>query len=119
MWNLLGIATLAFAITWFPYWYYIIKHVIYNNQGHSFERLDSSLKPVSLYDFICFKIQTNSFYLNYALNPIFYSFFNRRFRQNVLILFQNIFKSLFVLCYCCQRCKKFDNIPYPAINDNE
>lgn len=52
-------------------------------------------------EFLLTKIIKNSFYLNYVLNPLFYSFVNRRFRQNVCVIFQLLLKFLLKYCCCC------------------
>ena len=101
--RVLGIATLALTLTWTPYWIFILKstkHLGYNL--HLSPKLTSS--PV-IYFFLI-KLSKNSYYLNYLLNPIFYSFLNQRFRQHVNGLFETIFKFLFKFCcFCCYKIK--------------
>ena len=95
-----GVATLAFTLTWLPFWHDVIENLIGNYQEASRPKSTIHSGPISLIDFILIKTQRNSFYLNYVLNPIFYSFVNRRFRQNVLVLFKKVLEKV---CCCCRK----------------
>jgi hypothetical protein len=100
--KVLGFATLAFAITWAPYWLFQfgvlgLKPLRVRELGNSAQALES----------IALKLLKNSFYLNYMLNPLFYSFVNKRFRHNLLSILKKCGKLIvhsyyFVMyiCYC-------------------
>ncbi len=94
--RILGIATLAFTVTWTPFWYYNLNY--FNLEDNS-----KSLMKTDISQFIFLKFIKNSFYLNYVLNPLFYSFVNQRFRRNVANIFEKIFKLItkYCCCYCC------------------
>ena len=89
--KLLGIATLAFAFTWMPYWVYVYMLKFKFN-----DYLINGLIKSTAGSYLLVKCLKNSFYLNYILNPIFYSFVNKRFRQNLVALYQKIVKF-----FCC------------------
>jgi hypothetical protein len=106
--RVLGVATLAFALTWSPYWYYVLKtnanttsrRVV--NEPNEFLYVDVS----TMGDYLLKRFLKNSFYLNYVLNPIFYSFVNQRFRRNVASLFRKLTKCVLNLVCCCLINKK-------------
>jgi hypothetical protein len=118
--RILGISTLAFLLTWVPYWYYVIftesrfeteissasdesttttmSHYYYQQQVLTIIIINDSKYYLK-------KLLKNLFYLNYVLNPFFYSFVNQRFRQNVYNLF---FK--FQICKNIKLFKKFKKL---------
>lgn len=100
--RVLGLTTLGFAITWIPYWLYLYK-ITYMKVLP-----DVRVTEVTLVDCLLIKYVKNSYYLNYILNPIFYSFVNQRFRRIFLNLFKKVLKfvssHLFYCCCCCCCC---------------
>jgi hypothetical protein len=127
--RLLGIATLALALTWTPYWFYLFYSLTSNvkssqsdHMPHAFltqafngtrtaranhTKIDS--QPTTVINYLLSKLLKNSFYLNYVLNPIFYSFVDHRFRRNVKSMFEKFFKALFdyvCLCKCLRSLKR-------------
>ena len=96
-------ATLAFAVTWIPYWYFIVTYSLFQSDR---------LYMTSLGDCVAVKLLKSSFYLNYVLNPIFYSFINRRFRQNVIVLFQH-------MCALCCSCGILRTCSNSAVNEKK
>lgn len=109
--RVLGVATLAFALTWSPYWYYVLKtnanttsrRVV--NEPNEFLYVNLS----TMGDYLLKRFLKNSFYLNYVLNPIFYSFVNQRFRRNVASLFRKLTKCILNLVCCCLINKKVNS----------
>lgn len=102
--KILGFATLAFALTWCPYWLFDFQifdiHFMLNQDGS-----DHGLAIIGR------KFFYNTFYLNYVLNPVIYSFVNRRFRQNLLNMLRKAgrlaYNGLYLIVYgfyctlCC------------------
>lgn len=105
--RVLGLTTLAFAITWTPYWFYVYKYEI---GKHDKEPINGSV----------LKYLKNSFYLNYILNPIFYSFVNRRFREIFRNLCRKIFNFFSKFCCCCWRncSRNKENLEFLRANSN-
>jgi hypothetical protein len=102
--RVLGLTTLGFAITWIPYWVCLYKTTTKTTAERLHEPHDTA--QMSLAEYLLVKYIKNSFYLNYILNPIFYSFVNQRFRK----IFVNLLKKLLrpivsrlshVCCCCC------------------
>jgi hypothetical protein len=87
---LLIMSTFFFVFTWLPFWYFTWFK-----------------KPATNLD-IMFK---NTFYLNYILNPIFYSFFNRDFHSDA-------FGLLLAIKSCCGFSRKYDPNSF-RINSND
>ena len=86
--KLLGIATFAFAVTWIPYWVYLyLLKIKFSFHNRFFSESDN---------YLIFKFLQNSFYLNFVLNPVFYSFVDKRFRQNMFVMFKKVFDLI-----CC------------------
>ena len=84
--RVLGIATIVLAFTWLPYWYH---NIIFLFVISPYKSSSASLR------IIWETFLKNSFYLNYIINPIIYSFVDQRFRQNVIGLFKQAFSCLF------------------------
>jgi hypothetical protein len=100
--KVLGFATLAFALTWLPYWLFEFG-VLKLRPLKASQLGDSALA----FEAIAMKLLKNSFYLNYMLNPLFYSFVNSRFRHNLWSILRKCGKLIvrlgyfFVyMCYC-------------------
>ena len=111
--KVLGFATLAFAFTWLPYWLFefgLLKEKL--------AQMNLSTNSTHYLQVIMLKFLKNSFYLNYVLNSLFYSFVNRPFRRSLRIMIKKLTKFLgkayyFVLyvfykacccsfcCFCC------------------
>jgi len=88
--KLLGIATISFAVTWMPYWIYLYLVKIKFSLNNRF------ISEAQHY--LILKFLKNSFYLNFVLNPILFSFVDKRFRQNLLVLVKKVFDLI-----CCER----------------
>jgi hypothetical protein len=87
--KLLGIATFSFVATWIPYWIYLYlmkTNFCFNSRFFSASG-----------NYLIFKCLKNSLYLNFVLNPVFYSFVDKRFRQNLSVLVKKLFDT-----FCCQ-----------------
>ncbi len=94
----LFIATLTFTLTWTPYWLLNFDLIKPSNQMNNL-------------------ILKNTFYLNFILNPMFYSFANGGFRNYLCNFFQKskkFFKMLFYFVlyvfyrlFCCAHCVWF------------
>jgi len=104
--RILGVATLAFTLTWTPYWFHTFIDLTKKTYDYDVES-KSSIRQFrneetssDLGSFVLDKFIKNSFYLNYVLNPLFYSFVNQRFRKNVYFLFNVLFKII-LKCCCC------------------
>ena len=108
--RILGMSTLTLLLTWLPYWYYVVlKESKFFDHSDNYTRVnsgyDESILIFNQSKYYLKKLLKNLFYLNYVLNPFFYSFVNHRFRQNVYNLFFkfHICKNLKIF----QKFKKF------------
>jgi hypothetical protein len=99
--RILGIATLSFALTWSPYWYYSFYYSSspFRSQPNFVSLYNATFVPmaslnIEMEKFFFKKIAKNSFFLNYILNPIFYSFVNASFRKSTINFFRKVIKFL-------------------------
>lgn len=99
--RVLGLTTLAFAITWVPFWIYLYKTIETTSNT-------KKLSDLTFIEYLLLNYAKNTFYFNYILNPIFYSFVNQRFRRIFFTLSKKVFKFclrcvcfLFCCCLCC------------------
>ena len=119
--RILGISTLTLLLTWIPYWYYVIlkeSRLFKDNYDEDDPTMLTSGEIIifSQSKYYLKRLLKNLFYLNYVLNPFFYSFVNHRFRQNVYNLFFkfHICKNLKIF----QKFQKFKELNYISHANN-
>lgn len=74
--SILALTIFVIVLTWSPFWLYKIITRLAQDQNYLLAKL--------------FK---NLYFLNYLLNPVFYSFINKRFRKNVVYLAKSFCSS--------------------------